>query len=232
MRINIPNQITLGRLAASIVFFVLLSLYSPAREPSVHWILAASFWLYLIAALSDILDGYLARIWRQETSFGRVVDPVADKVMVCGAFIFFASSHFADPDTHRNVTGVEAWMAVLILLRELLVSAIRSFSESQGKGFAANWVGKIKSFVQFTTVCVILGVLAWYPQSPFWSAVRVTCIWATVVVTALSIIAYLHRAQSFVLSEAALAGSPVSPQAKPAAASSAIPPRAAEGASA
>jgi CDP-diacylglycerol--glycerol-3-phosphate 3-phosphatidyltransferase len=210
MRINIPNQITLGRLGASIVFFVLLSLYSHAREPGGHWLLPACFWLYLIAALSDALDGYLARKWHQETSFGRVVDPVADKVMVCGAFVFFASSHFADPDPpHKNVTGVEAWMVVLILLRELLVSALRSFSESHGRDFSANWVGKIKSFVQFTTVCVILGVLAWFEKSLWW--LRVACVWATVIVTALSIISYLQRAYSFVLSESALGGRPTSP---------------------
>ena len=217
MRINVPNQITLGRLAASIVFFVLLSLYHAphdwAAEPAARSLLAASFWLYLVAALSDFVDGYLARMWRQETSFGRVVDPVADKVMVCGAFVFFASSHFADPVTHKNVTGVEAWMVVLILLRELLVSAIRSFSESQGRDFAANWVGKIKSFVQFTTVCVILGVHAWFEDTLGW--LRIGCIWATVIVTALSIVAYLQRARSFVLSESALGGRPTPPASKP-----------------
>lgn len=214
MRITIPNQITLGRLAASIVFFILLSQYSRSLEPAAHWILPACFWLYLVAALSDVLDGYLARTWKQETSFGRVVDPVADKVMVCGAFVFFSSSHFADPITRLNVTGVEAWMVVLLLLRELLVSAIRSFSESSGTGFAANWVGKLKSFVQFTTVCVILGVLAWFETSLAW--LRVTCVWATVVVTAVSIVVYIHRASAFVLSAAALGGrgAAASPAAK------------------
>jgi CDP-diacylglycerol--glycerol-3-phosphate 3-phosphatidyltransferase len=217
MRMNIPNQITLGRLLLTIVFFVLLTRYSAAK-PETHGILATCFWIYLVAALTDLLDGYLARTWKQVTAFGRVMDPVVDKVMVCGAFVFFASSHFAA--NGRNIAGVEAWIPVLILVREFLVSAIRSFSESHGVDFAANWVGKLKSFVQFTTVCVILGVLAWFESSPFFWWLRVACIWSTVVVTAASIIAYVHRAQALVLSPEAMGAVPTpEPPAKPAAAS-------------
>lgn len=223
IRINIPNQITLARLAMTIIFFGMLTLYTTAdRNPGRQWLLDAAFWLYLVAAVTDIVDGYLARTWKQVTSFGRVVDPVVDKVMVCGAFVFFASSHFVNT-AGVNVTGVEAWMATLILLRELLVSAIRSFSESHGVDFAANWVGKLKSFVQFSTVCVILGVLAWYPVELAW--LRITCIWITVVVTALSIIGYVKRAESFLLTRGALAADPPTP---PATSESAEQPRSAE----
>ncbi|MCC6360067.1 MAG: CDP-diacylglycerol--glycerol-3-phosphate 3-phosphatidyltransferase [Phycisphaerales bacterium] len=222
IRINIPNQITLARLALTIIFFAMLTLYSTGNAGR-QWLLDACFWLYLVAAVTDIVDGYLARTWKQVTSFGRVVDPVVDKVMVCGAFVFFASSHFVN-SAGVNVTGVEAWMATLILLRELLVAAIRSFSESHGVDFAANWVGKFKSFFQFATVCVILGVLAWYPEKLAW--LRVTCIWITVIVTALSIIAYLKRAEAFLLSRGALAGdTPAAPQ-PPARSSAAAPARA------
>jgi len=209
MRINIPNQITLGRLVLAIVFFALLSFYSPADDGR-RWILSACFWVFLIAALSDIVDGWLARTWKQVTSFGRICDPVVDKVMVCGAFVFFGSDLFYGPDPQNsqkltNITGVQPWMVVVILLRELLVSAIRSFSEAHGTSFAATWVGKLKMFVQSAAVCVVLGVLAWYPDSLAW--LRVACVWLTVVVTGLSIIAYLNRARLFVLSAEAL-GSP------------------------
>jgi CDP-diacylglycerol---glycerol-3-phosphate 3-phosphatidyltransferase len=199
---NIPNQITLGRLVLTIVFFAILTRYSAAREPADTYLLAIGFWLYLLAALTDIVDGYLARTWQQVTAFGRVVDPVVDKIMVCGAFVFFASTHFYSPTLNQNITGVEPWMVVLILVRELLVSAIRSFSEAQGRDFAANWVGKAKSFVQFATACVVLGVLAWYRDSLAW--LRVACVWITVGVTALSVVAYLFRARNLVLSPEAL----------------------------
>jgi len=128
-----------------------------------------------------------------------------DKVVVCGAFVFFASRVFYLPEKGINLTGVEPWMVVLILVRELLVSAIRSYAEAQGEDFAANWVGKAKMFVQATSVCVILGVLAWYPETLAW--LRKVAVWATVVVTALSIIGYIKRARAFILSASALGGS-------------------------
>jgi CDP-diacylglycerol--glycerol-3-phosphate 3-phosphatidyltransferase len=205
MRINVPNQITLSRLVLAIVFFALLSFYAPG-EPGRQWILSACFWVFLVAALTDIVDGWLARTWQQVTSFGRICDPVVDKVMVCGAFVFFASGVFYDPQTQANVTGVRPWMVVVILLRELLVSAIRSFSEAQGTSFAANWVGKLKMFVQSGAVCVVLGVLAWYPVSLAW--LKTAVVWLTVIATGLSIIAYVNRARAFVLSASALGSQP------------------------
>jgi len=218
MPINIPNQITLGRLALAIVFFGLLTSYSAgSKDPS--WVLPVSFWVFLIAALSDIVDGWLARSWNQVTAFGRVVDPVVDKVIVCGAFVFFAGGAFHDPQTGANVTGVAPWMVVLILLRELLVSAVRSFVESSGKSFAANWVGKAKMFVQSATACVILGSLAWFPETLSW--LRVGCVWATVIITTMSIVTYLLRAKDVILGGAAM-GAP--PKAAAAASKPPVPP--------
>ncbi len=215
MRVNIPNQITLGRLLLALVFFGLLSFYSPGNEGR-HWLLPVCFWIFLVAVISDIIDGWLARTWKQVTSFGRICDPVVDKVIVCGAFVFFASGVFYDAETHKNVSGVQPWMVVLILVRELLVSAIRSFSEAHGESFAANWVGKAKMFVQSTCVCIILGVLAWYEDALAW--LRILCVWLTVIVTGLSIIAYVSRAHAFVLSATALGSTaepeqPATPQA-------------------
>lgn len=225
MWINIPNQITLGRLALAIVFFALLSFYSPA-DAQRQWILDACFWLFLVAALGDALDGWLARTWKQVTSFGRISDPVVDKVMVCGAFAFFASVRFYDPHAGVNITGVQPWMVIVILLREFLVSAIRSFSEGQGTSFAANWVGKAKMFVQSTTVCIVLAVQAWFADVHAWEQIQLACVWLTVIVTGLSILGYIKRARAFVLSAAALgAESSVAPPPCPAASTAATPPR-------
>lgn len=219
MRISLPNQITLGRLVLAFVFFGLLSLFSindantheitmrPVRVKVLPW----CFWIFLIASLADWLDGYLARTLKQVTTFGRVVDPVVDKVMICGAFAFFASPHFFDYNARpmmRNVTDVEAWMVVVLIIREFLVSAIRSHAESAGENFAASMSGKLKMVIQATTVCVILGQLAWYPDDeyPLLALLRKSCVWLTVAVTGLSIITYVGRARSFLLSKAGLAG--------------------------
>lgn len=189
MRLNVPNQITLGRLALAIVFFAILSGYRAASGPG--WVLPAAAVIYLVAALSDVVDGYLARSWDQVTAFGRVLDPVVDKVLVCGAFVFFASHAFHDPATGRNVTHVAPWMVVLILTRELLITALRSFSESQGVQFGAQWSGKFKMFVQSATACTILIVLGWDLAALRW--LIPVAVWATVIVTALSIVHYLWQ---------------------------------------
>lgn len=189
MRLNVPNQITLGRLGLAIVFFAILSGYRVESGPL--WVLPAAAVLYFVAAASDVVDGYLARSWGQVTAFGRVLDPVVDKVLVCGAFVFFASSAFHDPATGRNITHVAPWMAVLILTRELLVTALRSFSESRGVQFGARWSGKFKMFVQSATACTILIVLGWKLRPLRW--LIPVAVWATVVVTALSIVQYLWQ---------------------------------------
>jgi CDP-diacylglycerol---glycerol-3-phosphate 3-phosphatidyltransferase len=208
MRINIPNKITLGRLVLAGVFFVLLSLFHAAEADNLRWLLVASFWVFLVAALSDILDGFLARSLNQETAFGRVLDPVVDKVMICGAFVFFASPKFyADG---QYITDVKPWMAVVILARELAVSGIRAHAEAGGEKFAALWAGKLKMFVQSLTIAVILVELGWNLKT--YHPVSTALVWLTVVITVLSIISYLRRAHSFLLSSAALGGTPPLPK--------------------
>jgi CDP-diacylglycerol--glycerol-3-phosphate 3-phosphatidyltransferase len=202
MRINVPNQITLGRLVLAVLFFALLSWFDASHLDKQRWLLMVSFWVFLVAVVSDIVDGLIARMTDTVTSFGRVVDPVVDKVIVCGAFVLFASHHFWDGST--NITGVAPWMVLVILVRELLVSAVRAHAESAGVDFSASWSGKIKMLVQSVTVCVILGQLAWDLEGL--APVRVALVWLTVIVTALSAVSYVRRAQAFLLSSEALGG--------------------------
>ena len=126
MKLNLPNRLTVSRIALSVVFFALLSQYS-CRSP-VPWVLDLAIVIFVIAALTDFLDGYIARRDGLVTPLGRVLDPFADKVLVCGAFICMAGSGFVDGDG-RNVTEVSAWMAVVIVSRELLVTGLRGFNE-------------------------------------------------------------------------------------------------------
>ncbi len=214
MKINLPNQITLGRLGLAVVFFALLSCFDAQKLDAQRWLLHVCFWVFLAAALADVLDGLLARMLRSVTSFGRILDPVVDKVMICGAFAFFASQHFWNGAV--NVAGVAPWMAVVILARELLVSAVRSQAESEGRAFGAFWFGKLKMFVQSATVCVVLGQLAWQVQSV--EPIRIACVWLTVAITILSGIPYVLRARTLLLTGAALGASPPDARAAKAAA--------------
>ncbi len=100
-----------------------------------------------MAAGTDWLDGYWARKYGQVTTLGRILDPFVDKIIICGTFIFLA----AVPDS-----GVAAWMAVVIVGRELLVTALRSYLEGEGADFSAIMSGKLKMVLQCVAVLVSL----------------------------------------------------------------------------
>lgn len=206
---TIANWITLVRLLLALVFFAMLSAFR-ITDGDTWFLLGWAFAVFLVAVLTDMLDGYLARALDQVTTFGRVLDPVVDKVIVLGAFIYFASPHFFDAAAApaRNVTGVQVWMVLVMLIRELLVSAVRSFGESRGVNFAADRAGKFKMFIQSATVCVVLGQLAWFPRDayPRMALLSRACVWTTVIVTAVSIVGYVGRARRLLLSAEALGG--------------------------
>ena len=211
MTINLPNQITLGRLGLVVLLLMLLSWFDAGHVAEQRWLLHVSFWLFVVAALLDVVDGLLALMMKSVTAFGRILDPVVDKVMICGVFLLFACRPFWDAGRNVNLTGVEPWMVVVILTRELLVSAVRAHAEAEGREFGASWVGKLKMFVQCCTIGLILAELAWQ-----WDAVtpiRIACLWTTVVVTALSAISYVHRARAFLLTGDALGAPPTGPPA-------------------
>ena len=107
---NLPNQLTVSRLILSIVLFVLMAFHC----------YLASMIVFIIAASTDWLDGYFARKYNLVTVLGRILDPFVDKVIVCGTFIFLV----ADP-----ASQVAAWMAVVVVGRELLVTALAAISK-------------------------------------------------------------------------------------------------------
>ena len=194
-KLNLPNRVTLARLVLAIVFFVLLSQYSQLQPKP--WMLDVAVAIFIIAAVTDILDGYLARKFGQETPLGRVLDPFVDKVLVCGAFILFVGPGFVDA-TGYNVTEVRGWMVVVIVGRELLVTGLRGFNESRGLAFGASLHGKLKMWMQSIAAPVILFIVAHeasWPEAPWLGTVKKVFVWATVIVTALSTVQYLIRSR-------------------------------------
>ena len=203
MKVNLPNQITIGRLIMSIVFFACLAQFD-ARAPEL-WLLDLSVVLFLIAALTDVLDGYLARKHNQETSFGRVIDPFVDKLLVIGAYIFLAGDGFVDADG-KKLSDVAGWMVVVILGREFLVTSLRGVTEASGQAFAATVYGKAKMFLQSTTVVWVLLTVAHPDAVAFAVVCRPYLVYATVAVTFLSVLPYLRMARA-VLAEMSVASS-------------------------
>jgi CDP-diacylglycerol--glycerol-3-phosphate 3-phosphatidyltransferase len=170
---NLPNQLTIARVVLSIVLFVCISY---------DWFVAA-FVLFVVAASTDWLDGYFARKYGLVTTLGRILDPFADKLIICGTFIFLA----AEP-----AGGIRPWMAVTVMGRELLVTALRSFLEQRGTDFSADFSGKVKMLLQ----CVSAGASLFYLAfAPIWLAEPVVWVaWAAVAMTIYSGLAYVRRA--------------------------------------
>ena len=135
---NLPNQLTSLRLLLSVALFWLI-----ATE---HYV--AAFILFLVAVGTDWLDGYYARKFNQVTTLGRILDPFADKVIVCGTFIFILVAPGMSSEPYPGPRGLRAWMVVVIVGRELLVTALRSFLEERGSDFSANMSGKLKMVLQ------------------------------------------------------------------------------------
>jgi phosphatidylglycerophosphate synthase len=166
---SIPNAITMLRVLIAAAFFAMLGFY---RFPSqgILWGNVAIA-LFVLAAMTDFLDGYLARKWDVVSMFGRLMDPFCDKVLVLGTFIYFAGTRFSiEPwvESERLLTmatGIYPWMVVVIIARELLVTSIRGVLESMGHKSGAKWSGKIKMIFQsFGLPLILLLVVNFRPD--------------------------------------------------------------------
>ncbi len=185
---NVPNQITALRLILSVVMFCLIPL-------GFYW---ASFALFVLAAGTDWLDGWYARRYNQVTVLGRILDPFADKIIICGTFIFLV----AEPALTTQWYGLQPWMAVVIVGREMLVTVLRSVIEQKGGDFSAKMAGKLKMVFQCVAAAVALALLASGPENaPAW--LRITfllSLWLAVLSTIQSGVGYVLAALRMVRS--------------------------------
>ncbi|MBI4583815.1 MAG: CDP-diacylglycerol--glycerol-3-phosphate 3-phosphatidyltransferase [Planctomycetes bacterium] len=196
---NFPNQITFARLVLSIVFFILLVLdnhgYFGAHGDFVDsrrqlW-LNGSIAVFVLAAVTDIFDGYLARKWNMISSFGRMADPIVDKVFICGSFVLLV----------KTCDLVHPWIPVIILTREFLVAGLRSFLESHGVPFGAGFGGKLKMVFQSLTIPFALLYSANFPVSAVLKWTVISLLSATILLTITSSLEYVIRAYSLLVKE-------------------------------
>ena len=208
LRRTLPNAITVVRLLMATAFFTIIALkLSPNSADGRQWWGNAAFILFIAAALSDILDGYLARKWGVVTDFGRVMDPFVDKVLVLGAFVYLASPKFAEPEWSRAfglepqtgeincATGVASWMVVVVLARELLVTSLRGVLEARGVAFAADWSGKLKMFAQSAAIptALFIAVNPGCLASPNYRLAQMLSVWGMTLITLWSAVPYTIR---------------------------------------
>ncbi len=147
--VNLPNLLTLSRILLIPIFVVVFATPTPARTMT-----AAG--LFLVAALTDLLDGYLARRRSQVTRLGRLLDPIADKLLVLSGLVLLV-----------QFGRVAAWVAILIIARELAVTGIRAIAEAQDLALPVETLGKYKMVMQVVAILLLIlgnGLLPLGPQ--------------------------------------------------------------------
>ncbi len=178
---NLPNQLTFSRAGLAVVLFALI-----AHEQWV-WCLV----VFALAALTDWLDGYLARAHNLGTALGRVLDPLVDKVLMCGTYVCLLPRGTGEG-------WLLPWMVTVVVARELIITGLRGYLESAGAVFGADWLGKIKMGLQCAAVfAIFLALRGPYPSAAanaFFAFARDALIWAMLVATILSGLQYLWRA--------------------------------------
>ena len=155
--------------------------------------------LFVLAATTDFVDGYLARKWNVVSMFGRLMDPFCDKVLILGTFIYFAGSRFSVESWVGSerlltmATGIYPWMVVVIIARELLVTSIRSVLESMGHSGGAKWSGKIKMIFQSFALPLILLLVVNFDPSQYGGVMLTINIlaWLLLVITVWSGLPYV-----------------------------------------
>jgi len=204
--VNLPNSITMSRIVMIPLLLWILSAHFPWQAGAEQELLAAI--LFVLASITDGVDGYLARKRGQITTMGMLLDPLADKIMVTAALIALVAY---EPQV------VKVWIAVVIIGREFLISGLRAIAASEGFTIQASDLGKLKTVIQIVSVVAAILAHHWY-QWQFgyviipvrWTAI--TGMYFTVVVSTISAIDYFvgfwkqidraskDRRSSFVLS--------------------------------
>jgi CDP-diacylglycerol---glycerol-3-phosphate 3-phosphatidyltransferase len=176
---NLPNQLTAARLLLGIVLFVLI------EHDQWLWCIG----VFALAAFTDWLDGYVARLQGLTSTLGRNLDPLVDKVVICGAYIFLL---------RHDQAGLTPWMIVIVVSRELLITGLRSFLENLGANFGAEWLGKIKMVLQCAALFAIFLALQ---EKEFvlndihvFNVIRDVLVWSMLIATTLSGLQYLWKA--------------------------------------
>lgn len=169
---NLPNKLTTLRVIM-IPFFVFFLLWQNGANKTFRIIALA---LFIIASLTDLLDGKIARKYNLVTNFGKFMDPLADKLLVCSALICLI-----------DLGALPAWMVVIIISREFIISGFRLIASDNGVVIAASYWGKFKT--TFQMISVILLIL----DIQILSLITDICVWISLVLTIVSLVDYIYK---------------------------------------
>lgn len=187
--LNLPNLLTFSRFGMALILFALIS----------QELWAFCLIVFVLAAFTDWLDGYVARLQNLTSDLGRHLDPLVDKVLICGAYVFLLPL--------GQKAGVQPWMVTVIVARELIITSLRSFVETQGTRFGADWLGKFKMVLQCAALMAIFVVLGDFGLP---TSLTIPCQWlrdgliyAMLAATLFSGLQYIWRAAALIRMDSA-----------------------------
>ncbi len=168
---NLPNKLTILRIIL-VPVFVVITLSNCFGDNS-RWVALA---IFIIASLTDLLDGKIARKYGLVTNFGKFMDPLADKMLVCSALICLV-----------ELGRISSWMVIVIVARDFVISGFRLVAAESGKVIAANYWGKFKTASQMVMICLLIADI----QYGFFPLLSEIFKWIALILTVISLIIYL-----------------------------------------
>lgn len=169
---NLPNKLTIIRMVMIVPFVVIMLMGE--KIPYGKWIALV---LFVAASLTDWLDGYLARKHNLVTNFGKFMDPLADKLLVCAALICLV-----------ELERIPSWVVIVIISREFIISGFRLVASDNGVVIAASYWGKFKTVFQMVMICLMIAGLG-----GIWNRITWGCMWIALILTVVSLIDYLWK---------------------------------------
>ena len=171
---NLPNKLTTLRVFM-IPFFVFFLLYQGGENTTFRMI---SLVLFIVASLTDLLDGKIARKYNLVTNFGKFMDPLADKLLVCSALICLI-----------ELGQLPAWMVIIIISREFIISGFRLIASDNGIVIAASYWGKFKTVFQMAMIIVLIAAF----EGSVFAVVEQILIWVSLILTIVSLVDYIRK---------------------------------------
>ena len=170
---NLPNMLTYARILA--VPLIVLCFYLEGRVRPTDWWRWAAVTIFIIASITDYLDGYIARIWKQTSNIGKMLDPIADKLLVSAALLLLAFD--------RTIDKWSLWAAIIILCREILVSGLREYLAALKVSVPVTQLAKWKTAMQLVAVGFLLAGPAGDKIVPYTTEIGLALLWASAIVT-------------------------------------------------
>ncbi len=183
---SLPNLLTYARIMA--VPALVATFYFESHTS--HWI---ALWIFIIAGITDFLDGYLARAWDQQSSLGRMLDPIADKLIVSAALLMLASDN--------TISGLSLIPTIVILMREILVSGLREFLAELRISVPSSRLAKWKTAVQIISICFLLAGEAGETVLPGTLIIGMAGLWFAAIITLITGYEYFRAGIKHLLEE-------------------------------